>query len=123
MVTDRVVYIGELTYLALTIVESVLSKHRIFTVQSFLFSSENLNSDLVGLCIVFSGTSNWSENYFTQTAGVGLVVNQTGSAAEKGQQTVQNQLQKIFQRDWNSDFAQEPTDDLLEHCSRRAKTF
>ena len=28
-----------------------------------------------------TGTSNWSEGYFTQTAGVGLVVNQTGSEA------------------------------------------
>ncbi|MCJ8734196.1 hypothetical protein PDJAM_G00232690 [Pangasius djambal] len=69
--------------------------------------------------VVYIGTSNWSENYFTQTAGVGLVVNQTGSVVEKGQQTVQNQLQKIFQRDWNSDFAQVLTDDLVEYCSRR----
>ncbi|KAG7329310.1 hypothetical protein KOW79_007484 [Hemibagrus wyckioides] len=71
--------------------------------------------------VVYIGTSNWSENYFTQTAGVGLVVNQTGSVVEKGQQTVQNQLQKIFLRDWNSDFAQVLTDDLVEHCSRREK--
>ncbi|XP_026991263.2 5'-3' exonuclease PLD3 isoform X1 [Tachysurus fulvidraco] len=73
--------------------------------------------------VVYIGTSNWSENYFTQTAGVGLVVNQTGYVVEEGQQTVQNQLHKIFQRDWNSDFAQALTDDLVEHCSRRGKTL
>ncbi|KAI5105289.1 phospholipase D3, partial [Silurus meridionalis] len=71
--------------------------------------------------VVYIGTSNWSENYFSQTAGVGLVVNQTGSVVEKGQQTVQNQLQKIFQRDWNSDFAQALSDDHAEYCTRRKK--
>ncbi|XP_060783981.1 5'-3' exonuclease PLD3 isoform X2 [Neoarius graeffei] len=73
--------------------------------------------------VVYIGTSNWSENYFTQTAGVGFVVNQTGSVLEKGQQTVQNQLQKIFQRDWNSDFARPLTDDVVEYCSRRKKAL
>ncbi|XP_053486949.1 5'-3' exonuclease PLD3 [Ictalurus furcatus] len=73
--------------------------------------------------VVYVGTSNWSENYFSQTAGVGLVVNQTGSVVEKGQQTVQNQLQKIFQRDWNSDFAQALTDNHVEYCSRRKEVL
>lgn len=67
--------------------------------------------------LCFTGTSNWSENYFTQTAGVGLVVNQTGSAVEKGQQTVQNQLQNIFQRDWHSQYAQTLSDVHADHCS------
>ncbi|XP_072520124.1 5'-3' exonuclease PLD3 isoform X2 [Salminus brasiliensis] len=69
--------------------------------------------------VVYIGTSNWSENYFSQTAGVGLVVNQTDSVVEKGHQTVQNQLQEIFQRDWNSDFTQALTDDHAEHCSHK----
>ncbi|XP_062856686.1 5'-3' exonuclease PLD3 isoform X2 [Trichomycterus rosablanca] len=72
--------------------------------------------------VVYIGTSNWSENYFSQTAGVGLVVNQTGSVVEKGQQTVQNELHKIFQRDWNSDFAQTLTTDHGEFCNRKKKT-
>lgn len=67
--------------------------------------------------VVYIGTSNWSENYFTQTAGVGLVVNQTGSAVEKGQQTIQNQLQNIFQRDWHSQYAQTLSDVHADHCS------
>ncbi|XP_057205870.1 5'-3' exonuclease PLD3 [Triplophysa rosa] len=67
--------------------------------------------------VVYIGTSNWSENYFTQTAGVGLVVNQTGSAVRHGQQTVQSQLKNIFQRDWHSQYAQTLTDAHAEHCS------
>ncbi|KAK2891277.1 hypothetical protein Q8A67_013920 [Cirrhinus molitorella] len=62
--------------------------------------------------VVYIGTSNWSENYFTQTTGVGLVVNQTGSAVGHGQQTVQSQMQEIFQRDWRSEYAQTLTDEV-----------
>ncbi|XP_056625574.1 5'-3' exonuclease PLD3 [Triplophysa dalaica] len=67
--------------------------------------------------VVYIGTSNWSENYFTQTAGVGLVVNQTGSEVREGQQTVQSELQNIFQRDWHSQYAQTLTEAHAEHCS------
>ncbi|XP_026859364.2 5'-3' exonuclease PLD3 isoform X1 [Electrophorus electricus] len=71
--------------------------------------------------VVYIGTSNWSENYFSQTAGVGLVINQTGSKVEKGQQTVHHQLQEIFQRDWNSAFSQTLTDEHAEYCSGKKK--
>ncbi|XP_059371479.1 5'-3' exonuclease PLD3-like isoform X2 [Carassius carassius] len=67
--------------------------------------------------VVYIGTSNWSENYFTQTAGVGLVVNQTGFAVGQGQQTIQSQMQEVFQRDWHSEYAQTLTDVHAEHCS------
>lgn len=72
--------------------------------------------------VVYIGTSNWSENYFTQTAGVGLVVNQTGSAVGQGQQTVQTQLREIFQRDWHSEYAQSLSDVHAEHCSGKKLT-
>ncbi|XP_041845992.1 5'-3' exonuclease PLD3 isoform X2 [Melanotaenia boesemani] len=55
--------------------------------------------------VVYIGTSNWSENYFTHTAGVGLVVNQTGSVVDEGQQTLQSQTEELFLRDWNSEYA------------------
>ncbi|KAF6717368.1 Phospholipase D4 [Oryzias melastigma] len=55
--------------------------------------------------VVYIGTSNWSENYFTHTAGVGVVVNQTGSAVEEGQQTLQSQAEQLFLRDWSSEYA------------------
>lgn len=67
---------------------------------------------------VSTGTSNWSENYFTQTAGVGLVVNQTGSVVGKGQQTLQSQAEELFLRDWRSSYARTlPTDDV-DVCPR-----
>ncbi|XP_076018880.1 5'-3' exonuclease PLD3 isoform X2 [Genypterus blacodes] len=55
--------------------------------------------------VLYIGTSNWSEEYFTQTAGVGLVVNQTGAEVRTGQRTLQSQAEELFLRDWNSDYA------------------
>lgn len=55
--------------------------------------------------IVFTGTSNWSENYFTQTAGAGVVVNQTGSVVKGDQRTLQSEAQEIFLKDWSSEYA------------------
>ncbi|KAM8733753.1 5'-3' exonuclease PLD3 isoform 1-T1 [Acanthopagrus schlegelii] len=55
--------------------------------------------------VVYIGTSNWSENYFTRTAGVGLVVNQTGSEVNEGQETLQSQAEQLFLRDWTSQYA------------------
>lgn len=77
MVTDRVVYIGMLSPLRL--VPATVIDWTEVTVS------------------VFTGTSNWSENYFTQTAGVGLVVNQTGSEVKTGQRTLQGQAEELFQ--------------------------
>ncbi|XP_071397786.1 uncharacterized protein pld7 isoform X1 [Centroberyx affinis] len=66
--------------------------------------------------VVYIGTSNWSENYFTHTAGVGLVVNQTGSAVGKGQSTLQSQLEQLFLRDWNSPYADTLSDGDVDVC-------
>lgn len=44
-----------------------------------------------------SGTSNWSADYFTDTAGVGVVVG--------GDTELREQLENVFLRDWNSEFA------------------
>lgn len=67
---------------------------------------------------VFTGTSNWSENYFTQTAGVGLVVNQTGSEVKAGQQTLQSQAEELFHRDWSYQYATPLSVDDVEVCPR-----
>jgi len=64
----------------------------------------------------FAGTSNWSENYFTQTAGVGLVVNQTGSVVESGQETLQSQAEALFHRDWTSRYASSLSLDAVDVC-------
>ncbi len=65
---------------------------------------------------VFTGTSNWSENYFTQTAGVGLVVNQTGSEVKTGQQTLQSQAEELFLRDWTSQYASTLSAEDVDVC-------
>ncbi|XP_078284264.1 5'-3' exonuclease PLD3 [Rhinoraja longicauda] len=65
------------------------------------YSRVNHNKYMVTDRVAYIGTSNWSEDYFIRTAGVGLVVNQTGSGAgETG--TLQSQLRAVFLRDWNS---------------------
>uniref|UniRef100_A0A3Q0RE13 Phospholipase D family, member 7 n=1 Tax=Amphilophus citrinellus TaxID=61819 RepID=A0A3Q0RE13_AMPCI len=68
--------------------------------------------------VVYIGTSNWSENYFTFTAGVGLVVNQTGSAVDPGQQTLQRQAEDLFLRDWESEYATTLSVDDVDVCPR-----
>uniref|UniRef100_A0A4W6FV52 Phospholipase D family, member 7 n=1 Tax=Lates calcarifer TaxID=8187 RepID=A0A4W6FV52_LATCA len=92
---------------------------KIFTVPStpeqmkILFARVNHAKYMVTDRVVYIGTSNWSENYFTQTAGVGLVVNQTGSEVGKGQQTLQSQAEELFLRDWRSQYASTlPADDV-----------
>lgn len=54
---------------------------------------------------VWTGTSDWSETYFTQTAGVSLVVNQTDSEVKQGQRTLQSQAEELFLRDWGSHYS------------------
>lgn len=89
-------------------------------------NSVHLNQNMQGLKMFFktipirefvpTGTSNWSENYFTQTAGVGVVVNQTGSDVGRGQQTLQNQAEELFLRDWRSSYASTLSIDDVDVC-------
>ena len=52
------------------------------------------------------GTSNWSGDYFIYTAGVSCIVNQTANTTLTNyNNTIQEQLQLIFERDWNSDYS------------------
>ncbi|KAM4621661.1 inactive phospholipase D5 [Polymixia lowei] len=68
--------------------------------------------------VVYIGTSNWSENYFTHTAGVGLVVNQTASVVHEDQATLQSQLDELFLRDWASQYASTLSPDDVDVCPR-----
>ncbi|XP_068455019.1 5'-3' exonuclease PLD3-like isoform X2 [Clinocottus analis] len=70
--------------------------------------------------VVYIGTSNWSENYFTHTAGAGVVVNQTGSVIRGGQQTLQSQAGELFLRDWTSHHASRLSVDDMDVCPRSA---
>uniref|UniRef100_A0A2K6GPY0 PLD phosphodiesterase domain-containing protein n=2 Tax=Propithecus coquereli TaxID=379532 RepID=A0A2K6GPY0_PROCO len=55
--------------------------------------------------VAYIGTSNWSEDYFSSTSGVGLVVSQTAPSTQPGVATVQEQLRQLFERDWSSRYA------------------
>nr|XP_020653100.1 phospholipase D3-like isoform X1 [Pogona vitticeps]XP_020653101.1 phospholipase D3-like isoform X2 [Pogona vitticeps] len=53
--------------------------------------------------LAYIGTSNWSEDYFVNTTGVGLVVSQRDSAsAHPPGFTLRQQLEEVFLRDWTS---------------------
>lgn len=72
----------------------------------------------VSSVLFLSGTSNWSGDYFTNTGGIGLVVNETladgseeaSSSSPDGDTSLRTQLQAVFDRDWNSDFARPLSD-------------
>ncbi|XP_059202077.1 5'-3' exonuclease PLD3 isoform X2 [Centropristis striata] len=97
---------------------------KIFTVPSTAqqmkipFARVNHAKYMVTDRVVYIGTSNWSQNYFTQTAGVGLVVNQTGSKVQKGQETLQSQAEDLFLRDWTSQYASTLSVDDMDVCPR-----
>ncbi|KAL0972855.1 hypothetical protein UPYG_G00195570 [Umbra pygmaea] len=67
------------------------------------FARVNHNKYMVTDKVAYIGTSNWSGDYFVNTAGIALVVNQT--AAQSPVPTVQAQLQSVFERDWNSSYS------------------
>ncbi|XP_057685077.1 5'-3' exonuclease PLD3-like [Corythoichthys intestinalis] len=64
------------------------------------FARVNHNKYMVTDQVAYIGTSNWSGDYFVNTAGSALVVNQTASSSL--QPSVQSQLRDVFERDWNS---------------------
>jgi len=51
------------------------------------------------------GTSNWSGDYFINTAGVGVVVRSADSKNNTSTNPLRDQLQQVFERDWNSKYA------------------
>lgn len=67
------------------------------------FARVNHNKYMVTDRIAYIGTSNWSGDYFVNTAGSALVVNQTGSPSTEP--SVQAQLREVFERDWNSPYS------------------
>lgn len=71
------------------------------------FSRVNHSKFMVTDKAAYIGTSNWSEDYFSSTSGVGLVVSQTIPGAQPGVTAtpVQEQLRRLFERDWSSRYA------------------
>lgn len=52
----------------------------------------------------YIGTSNWAGDYFIDTAGVAFVL-EDNDGVKNGSQTIRNQLQFLFERDWNSNYS------------------
>ncbi|XP_020937163.1 phospholipase D4 isoform X1 [Sus scrofa] len=69
------------------------------------FSRVNHSKFMVTEKAAYIGTSNWSEDYFTSTSGVGLVVSQRAPHTQPGVATMQEQLRQLFERDWSSRYA------------------
>ncbi|XP_061733593.1 5'-3' exonuclease PLD3 [Nerophis ophidion] len=67
------------------------------------YARVNHNKYMVTDKVAYIGTSNWSGDYFLNTAGSALVVNQTLSAS--GGPTIQSQLRHVFERDWSSAYS------------------
>ncbi|KAM9514642.1 5'-3' exonuclease PLD3 [Guaruba guarouba] len=67
------------------------------------YARVNHNKYMVTEKAAYIGTSNWSGDYFTRTAGSALVVNQTVSADGTG--TIREQLEAVFERDWSSQYS------------------
>ncbi|XP_078673648.1 5'-3' exonuclease PLD3-like isoform X2 [Branchiostoma floridae x Branchiostoma belcheri] len=71
--------------------------------KQFEYTRVNHNKYMVTDQVAYIGTSNWSADYFINTGGIGLVINQT--SGQLGKNSVQEQLKAVFERDWNSPYA------------------
>ncbi|GAB1601424.1 phospholipase D3-like [Argonauta hians] len=73
----------------------------------------NHNKYMVTDSAAYVGTSNWSGDYFVSSAGLGLVVRPTDTASSSSSSssssslhdTFSQQLESVFQRDWNSNYS------------------
>ncbi|KZC12940.1 Phospholipase D3 [Dufourea novaeangliae] len=66
------------------------------------FSRVNHNKYMVTDIAAYIGTSNWSGDYFTNTAGVGTVFESIGDQTSSN---LRQQLENIFHRDWYSEYS------------------
>ena len=58
------------------------------------------------ILFIYLGTSNWSEDYFTTTAGVSFVFEPIRKVHEHSQIDLRQQLEDVFHRDFYSDLSQ-----------------
>ncbi|KAI4457676.1 phospholipase d - related [Holotrichia oblita] len=68
------------------------------------FARVNHNKYMVTESTAYIGTSNWSGDYFINTAGVAFVL-QDGAGVKNDTVTIRSQLQSVFERDWNSNYS------------------
>uniref|UniRef100_A0A8C9UYN2 5'-3' exonuclease PLD3 n=1 Tax=Scleropages formosus TaxID=113540 RepID=A0A8C9UYN2_SCLFO len=81
------------------------------------YTRVNHNKYMVTDKVAYIGTSNWSGDYFVNTAGSALVVNQTATLSTE--LTVQEQVQAVFERDWDSPYSTSLTQhtDIKKLCT------
>ncbi|XP_012223859.1 5'-3' exonuclease PLD3-like [Linepithema humile] len=66
------------------------------------FARVNHNKYMVTDIAAYIGTSNWSGDYFIDTAGIGTVFENVG---QQNKDNIRQQLENIFYRDWNSNYS------------------
>lgn len=69
------------------------------------FGRVNHNKYMVTDQVAYIGTSNWSGDYFINTAGIGFVSQDTVHDRNDNVTTLRSQLESVFERDWNSKYA------------------
>ncbi|XP_017783984.1 PREDICTED: phospholipase D3 isoform X2 [Nicrophorus vespilloides] len=73
------------------------------------FARVNHNKYMVTDNTAYVGTSNWSGDYFTNTAGIGFVLHESNhydnESGNANSTTIRAQLQAVFERDWNSHYS------------------
>ncbi|KAI5646069.1 phospholipase D3-like [Phthorimaea operculella] len=71
------------------------------------FARVNHNKYMVTDKTAYIGTSNWSGDYFVDTAGVAFVLTDNKHEAITGNfsQDIRRDLQEVFERDWTSPYA------------------
>lgn len=69
------------------------------------FARVNHNKYMVTDNTAFVGTSNWSGDYFIDTAGVSFIFHDPVYERNASETTLRSDLQQVFERDWNSNFS------------------
>ncbi|XP_054006536.1 5'-3' exonuclease PLD3-like isoform X1 [Hylaeus anthracinus] len=72
------------------------------TLDKIPFARVNHNKYMVTDVAAYIGTSNWSGDYFTNTAGIGTVFESVG---DETSDNLRRQLEDIFHRDWYSEYS------------------
>ncbi|KAK3907420.1 5'-3' exonuclease PLD3 [Frankliniella fusca] len=106
----EILFLKSLTDIS-TVYKNVNIKVKLFKVpaspdqQKIPFARVNHNKYMVTDNAAYIGTSNWSGDYFVDTAGVGLVITPSKSNRKTNPLPIRDQLQAVFERDWNSPYA------------------
>lgn len=71
------------------------------------FARVNHNKYMVTDKVAYIGTSNWVGDYFVNTAGIGLILEDSVVDRNESFQTIRGDLASVFERDWHSKYARD----------------